>query len=71
MIHHKICYKFLKMQCHIDVELPLQESIINPSYKLTQKIMQDTFVNETTKSPEEPHEKLLQDMSQDVCDKPV
>jgi len=53
------------------VELSLQESIINLSHKLVQKLLQDTCVNDSPMSPEEPHDKLLQEMSQDVCDRPM
>jgi len=53
------------------VELSSQESIINPSQELAQKPLQDTCVNDRSELPEEPCDKLLQEMSQDVCDRPM
>jgi len=50
------------------VELLSQEPIINSSQELAQKPLQDTCVNDGSESPEEPCDKLLQEMSQDVCD---
>ncbi len=49
------------------LEVPLQESSINPSPELAQKPLQDVCANDMSKHSD----KLSEVMSQDVCDKPM
>jgi len=49
------------------LELPLQESSINPSLELAQKLLQNACVNDMSENCD----KMLEVMSQDVCNKPM